>query len=179
MDTVQFILTGHVWVCTFYIGVQMYKLLSSRASCALSLKHVNFPIVEVRHTNASASASHRKVLLITDAEAKDCTKENKKDQQLPTFSQSFSVNLLRSLLLCWDLRFLSMEAIIEQTCSKKTKYRKEDKVKWLYYLNIVPNYPRWKANEWNTDEWQNTSIFAVHWLERKSIHQNVHQGDQK
>lgn len=43
--------------------------------------------------------------------------EDKQTKQPQTFSQSFSVNLLRSRLLCWDLRFLSMEAMMEQTCS--------------------------------------------------------------
>ena len=45
--------------------------------------------------------------------------KTKHKQQKSTFSQSFSVNLLWSRVLCWDLRFLSMEAIIEQTCSGK------------------------------------------------------------
>lgn len=55
----------------------------------------------------------------TGLQGKKKNEETSKMTMIQTFSQSFSVNLLRSLLLCWDLRFLSMEAMMEQTCSEK------------------------------------------------------------
>lgn len=55
----------------------------------------------------------------TGLQGKKKNEETSKMTMIQTFSQSFSVNLLRSLLLCWDFRFLSMEAMMEQTCSEK------------------------------------------------------------
>lgn len=60
-----------------------------------------------------------KVTWLVQMRKGDKEKMKYKNQHKSTFSQSFSVNLLWSLVLCWDLRFLSMEAIMEQTCSEK------------------------------------------------------------
>lgn len=60
-----------------------------------------------------------KVTWLVQMRKGDKEKMKHKNQHKCTFSQSFSVNLLWSLVLCCDLRFLSMEAIMEQTCSEK------------------------------------------------------------
>uniref|UniRef100_A0A0E9WD48 Uncharacterized protein n=1 Tax=Anguilla anguilla TaxID=7936 RepID=A0A0E9WD48_ANGAN len=74
---------------------------------------------------------------------------------LSTFSQSFSVNLLRSRDLCWAFRFLSIEAMMEQTCSSCSL---SDTPAFLIFLGVFMNSgkmvlkPRMSTNLWQLSE---------------------------
>lgn len=102
---------------------------------------------------ASAQANKEKLSAQLDSAAANWHlekqhEEDKQTKQPQTFSQSFSVNLLRRRLLCWDLRFLSMEAMMEQTCSggeNEAKWGEASEPQFLLWQKQFALCPGWRT----------------------------------